>query len=129
MMSKSGTKGFTLVEVMVTAAVLSLGATLLYQAFFTSLNIFEYCVDYLRVSSLVDEKIWEAQDELRRRGPSAGIDSSGEFVNKARNFPWNLNYGAIDEKNGLYRIDFNLSWKSVGRDNALLRTAYATYKK
>ena len=128
-MSRTGTKGFTLVEVMITAAVLSLGAMLLYQAFFTSLNIFEYCADYLSLSAAIDEKVWEAQDEIVRRGSSASIETAGEFVNRARVFPWSVNVAAIDEKNGLYRIDFVLSWRSNARENTLTRIAYATRKK
>jgi prepilin-type N-terminal cleavage/methylation domain-containing protein len=129
MMLKIGIKGFTLVEVMVTAMVLSLGAMLLYQAFFLSLSTFDYCSDYLRVSPWMDEKVWEVQDELARRGAQAGIDTNGELLSISRGFIWDVSYGCIDEKNGLYKIDLSLSWQRGQKKISLLRTAYATCKK
>ena len=129
MMLKTGIKGFTLVEVMVTTVVLSLGTMLLYQAFFLSLNTFDYCADYLRVSPWMDEKVWQMQDELTRRGALAGIDTNGELTNRSGSFAWDASYGCIDEKHGLYNIDLSLSWKRGQKKISLLRTAYATYKK
>ena len=49
--------GFTLVEVLVTTAVLSLGIVLIYRAFFTLLDSFGYYSNYLRVIAFADEKL------------------------------------------------------------------------
>jgi prepilin-type N-terminal cleavage/methylation domain-containing protein len=128
-MSRTGIRGFTLVEVMVTTSVLSLGAMLLYQAFFLSLGAFDYCSDYLRVAPWTDEKLWQIQDELLRHGSAAGIDTHGELIDRSRNFVWDASYGSIDEKHGLYKIDLALSWHKGQKEVRLSRTAYATYKK
>lgn len=129
MMSRTGIKAFTLVEVMAATAVLALGAVLLYQSFFLSLDTFDYCADYFRIAPLAQERVWEMQDELIRRGDSANIAPSGEFLIRNKSFPWSCSYESIDAKYGLYKIDFSVSWRKGGRDLRLLRNAYATFKQ
>jgi len=123
----SNRRSFTLIEVMVTTAILSLGTVLIYEAFFISLNSFNYCSNYLNIVSLADEKIWQAQDNLSRLGPQAQVETKGVFINRNKNFAWNLSYNLIEVTQGLYRIDLILSWQQGPRKVKLLRTAYATY--
>jgi prepilin-type N-terminal cleavage/methylation domain-containing protein len=120
-------KGFTLLEIMVATAVLSLGIVLIYQAFFISLNSFKYYNNYLKVSSWLNEKIWEAQDNLFRLGPLAQIDSSGSLKVDNNNFYWSLSYGLIDEPQNLYKIDLVFFWQEGKRRVNLTRNAYALY--
>jgi len=119
--------GFTLIEVMVTTAILSLGTVLIYEAFFISLNSYNYCSNYLNIVSLADEKIWQAQDSLSRLGSQAQVETKGKFINRNKNFTWELSYNSIEATQGLYRIDLILSWQQGPRKVKLLRTAYATY--
>ena len=120
-------KGFTLIEVMVATAVLSLGALMIYEAFLISLDAYNYCSNYLRVASWMDERLWQAQNELGHFGPAAQIERSGEFVNRNKNFSWSLTYALIGGLPGLHKIDLGLSWKEGRRDARLLRSTYATY--
>jgi prepilin-type N-terminal cleavage/methylation domain-containing protein len=123
MMSKTGNRGFTFLEVMVAAAVLALGTVLIYEAFFTSLNSYNYYVDYLNVASWADDKIWQAEFKLLQ-GISPASQEAGEFRENNKIFNWNLNYGLLDEQTGLYSIDLFLSWKTGKRELALSRNTY-----
>lgn len=128
MMSKIGNKrGFTLVEVMVATAVLALGVAMIYQGFFISLDSLGYCRDYLRFAPLADEKIWQAQDTLRRLGPKAELEAAGSFMEGGRNAGWNLSYHLLDELSGLYEINLGVLWKNGQRTARLSRGAYALY--
>jgi len=130
MISRIGSdNGFTLVEVMIATAVLALGIVLIHEAFFASLDAFGYYSNYLRVAPWADEKIWDAQDELRRLGPRADIEREGEFLGRNKNFRWNLSYGPLGETKSLYRVDLILSWQEGKRRVSLLRSAYAIYEK
>lgn len=128
MMLRTGNKGFTLIEIMVTVAILSLGMVLIYEAFFIVLDSFNYCSDYLNVASWIDEKIWQAQDSLTRRG-SFDADTIGEFINRNKVFKWSLSHNPIDEAEGLHRIDLVLSWQEGKRTIRLSRSAYAIYEE
>ncbi len=132
MISKIGNKkeGFTLIEVMIATMVLSITALLVYEAFFISLDTFNYCRDYLDVISLADEKIWQAQDDLSRFGMLTNIAGKGEFVSRNKKFIWNLSNGLVDEAviQKLYKIDFSLSWREGNRSVKIARTAFAVHE-
>lgn len=131
MISRIGNKGFTLIEVMITAAVLSLTTVLIYESFFISLDSFNYCSDYLNVASWMNEKIWQAQDGLSRLGTLSQVDTEGTFINKGEHFNWNLSSELIDTKQDLflYKINLVLFWQAGHRRPKLIRTAYAKYEK
>ena len=121
-------KGFTLVEVLVTTAVLSLGIVLIYRAFFTLLDSFGYYSNYLRVAAFADEKLWQAQDALSCFGPDAGAGSSGRLNIQNKDFNWRLSVGPITAES-LYRIDLAVSWRQGPRTRELSRNGYALYIK
>ena len=128
MTSKIGNRGFTLIEVMTASAVLSLGVVLVYEAFFTSLNSFNYCSNYLGVSPWADEKIWHAQDVLGCAGPSADIDREGEFKKRNKTFKWTLSHNLVKGTEDLYKIDLMFAWQEGQRNVRISRSAYAIYE-
>lgn len=124
-----GNKGFTLIEVMVAVAVLSLGIVLIFESFFISLDAFNYYFDYLNVASWVNEKVWQAQDNISRFAGLADMKTSGSFVIRNKKFTWNLSYGLTDGREKLYRIDLALAGQQGKRPIRLSRTAYAIYEE
>lgn len=121
-------RGFTLLEVIVTTVVLSLGAVFIYEALFICLDSFSYYSDYLSVASWMDEKIWQAQDSLMRLGAEAKMEAQGRFEDNNRGFQWNLEYYAVDGESALYRINLTLaSTQQARRKMNLSRTAYAQH--
>lgn len=135
MTSRIGNKGFTLIEVMVATAVLSLGAVLISESFFISLDSFDYYANYLTLASWADEKLWGAQDQLSRFGNAAQIQPGGRIVNRNKDIGWSLSSSVVDEAKGLpsglslYRINLDLSWQEGHRKARLSRSAYALYEK
>lgn len=130
MMSKTGNKpgGFTLIEVLVTTAVLSLGIVLIYRGFFTLLDSFGYYSNYLRVAAFADEKLWQAQDALSCFGPGTGIGSAGRLNIQNKDFNWSLSVNPV-EAESLYRIDLAVHWQEGPRTKELTRNGYVLYIK
>jgi len=122
-------RAFTLIEVMVTTAILSLGVVLIYNAFFISLDAFNYCSDYLSVAPWMDEKIWQAQEQLNSQGLSAQLPGNGQLNVNNKEFNWYLRCVPVSGEQDLFKIDLLLSWQQGSRNKRLSRIAYALYEK
>ncbi len=123
-------RAFTLVEIMVTAAVLSLAAVLIYETFFIMADVFNYYYDYLDAAPWADEKIWQVQDYIRNFGPDAVISTEGNMTSNGKRYDWYLSYGLADatEKLQLYDIELTLFLQRGSARERLLRSAYALYE-
>jgi prepilin-type N-terminal cleavage/methylation domain-containing protein len=128
MMPKIGNKrAFTLLEVMVTTAVLSLGTVLIHESFFITLDSYDYCSNYFNVAPWMDEKIWQVRDNIIRLGSSSQIETSGTFTIKNKDFSWNLSHSLVEGAQDLHKLDLVVFWKEGQRKVKLSRTAYAKY--
>ncbi len=124
---KSPVRGFSLLEVMIAAAVLALGATLIYQSFFTAVDSFNYYSALLKITPWMDEQIWQAQNELSRPGSGANLPSGGRLEINNKVVDWSLTYHALDQSMNLYQIDLALFWPQGARQVKLSRSAYAIH--
>ena len=121
-------KGFTLIEVLVTTAVLAFGIVSIFQALFIIMTAFSYISHYLDVVSVADEKVWQAQDTLMRLGPKATFAPQGEFDIGGKKYDWTLAVQLSDPAGNLSRIDLSTRWKEGHRDYSLERSAYAIFE-
>jgi prepilin-type N-terminal cleavage/methylation domain-containing protein len=132
-MSIIGTnKSFTLIEVMIATSVLAIGSILIYEALFIALDSYNYCDNYLRVVQLMNEKMWQAQENLAEQSNLGDIQAHGEFIEKNKLYNWDLSYSLVDEAKGKYklsRIDLTLSWQEGRRLVNLSRNAYALFRQ
>lgn len=114
---------------MVATAVLSFGIVSIYQALFITLDAFNYAGGYLDVIDQVQEKLWQAEDQVSVFGPEAQLETAGQFTAGGRSFDWELSYVSVDEKEELYKIDLSVSWKSGKRRAQVSRTSYVIYER
>ena len=126
--TKRRLRSFTLVEVLVTTVVLSLGAVLLYNAFFISLDSFNYYSNYLKALPWMEEKVWRSQDFLTHLKSSEQIDRDGEFKSGNKSFIWHLAFNQVNDLDGLYKIALTVFWRQGRKDVSLSRVAYAIYQ-
>ena len=118
-------KGFTLLEVMITAAVLALGATLIYQSFFIAVDSFNYYSTLLKITPWMDEKIWQAQNDLKHLGSGAAVPAGGQLEVNNKSINWGLTYNPVGQMDRLYQIDLVVFWPQGLRQVKLSRSAYA----
>ena len=120
-------KAFSLIEQMIAVAILSSGIVLIYGAFFTSLSAFNYSSNRLNVSSWMNEKIWETQNELICSGELIMGEYTGSFVSKNKNFDWRMSVNLIGQarESYLYRLALTVFWKEPRKNVSLSQAAYA----
>jgi len=122
-------KAFTLIEIMVTTVVVSLTAVLVYETYFRSLDLLNYCYDYFGVVSRAEERMWQAQNELTRFNTLMETPTNEVLTLDNKSFVWALSYSGIGDIYGLYRIDSALSWQEGRKKMVISRTAYALYSE
>ncbi|MBN3039798.1 MAG: prepilin-type N-terminal cleavage/methylation domain-containing protein [Candidatus Omnitrophica bacterium] len=122
-------KALSLVEVLVAAAVLSLGVILVSQGMLVALEGFNYAVDYLNVLLWMDWKFWDLHDKLMNYRTLGVEDNQGAFSLNNRNFNWDLNFNLIEgtKEASLYEMTLNVYWKEGMRPAKATRTADVLY--
>ncbi len=127
-MSRTGNKGFTLLEVMVAASVLAAGMLAVFESFFGSLDAYNGYVHYLNIAPWADEKIWEAQAQAAAFGPASRVSSAGVLTLRKKDFTWSLSCDTDEASSGLYKLQLTVFWKEKKKTLNLLRSAYAIYR-
>lgn len=124
-------RGFSLIELMVATAILSLGIVVVFAGFLLSVRGFNYAIDYLSVQYWIDEKIWGMQDELLHRSIVSTEDTSGVFVIRNKQFSWNAAHHLIEGLDiaSLYEIAVRVTWQEGKQQVSALRTTYVLLKQ
>lgn len=131
MTSPTGNKrGFTFVEVMMAAAILSLGIVLIYRSFFASLNYLEHVTYRLHANTLLDNKIAAVQkiyEDTHQPPPAAQSDSTSLTLNhKNIDFRFILKTDQALALENIYEVAASVEWREHGREIHLTREFYLT---
>ena len=114
---------------MVAVAVLSFGMVMVYQAFFVSLDTFNYCSHQLEISSWLSSRVWAVQDSITRTGAVEAGGDSGEFYLGNKKFDWSLRQTNLDAAGNLSSVELEVAWKEGKRQVKAARSFYARYEK
>jgi hypothetical protein len=119
-------KGSTFIELLVAVAVLSFGLVLLYEAFFSYMDAFNYSFRRLDVQQWMDEKVWEIEDELIRSGILMPGQLGGSFIREGKTFTWTASVRTMGEieDSFLYMLELDVTWEEISRDVCLSQVAY-----
>ncbi|MFA6216155.1 MAG: prepilin-type N-terminal cleavage/methylation domain-containing protein [Candidatus Omnitrophota bacterium] len=121
-------RGFTLIEILVTTTILSLGIVFIYEAFFASLRAYNYYENYVNVAPWMDEKLWEAQDAFIQTGMFGTTAQEGELTAGGRTYTWNSSGQLVDGSSDLYAIELVLTRHESKKDFQIKRAAYALHQ-
>ncbi|MFA5118406.1 MAG: prepilin-type N-terminal cleavage/methylation domain-containing protein [Candidatus Omnitrophota bacterium] len=118
-------RGFTLIEILVTTTILSLGIVFIYEAFFVSLRAYNYYENYLNVAPWMDDKLWEVQDSFTRTGAYDATAAEGEIIVEGRTYTWQVSGAPEGDGSSLYAIELALSRHESKNDFQVKRAVYA----
>ena len=119
-------QGFTLIELLVAVAVLSLGLVLMYEAFFSYMDAFNYSYRRLEAQRWIDEKIWSVEDELVRSGILLPGELTGSFSKDEKVFNWVMSIQTLGEieDSFLYIVRLSVNWSEITRNVRVSQVAY-----
>ncbi len=117
-------RGFTLIEVMLAAAILGSSVTFLFQGFLMSLNSSGYLVNRMAAGILASNRAWEIQDSLRHNTGMPSMITSAEELSNGTRFNWMVNSKTLDQEYGLYEVDIKYSWPQNNRQPNIKSVIY-----
>ena len=117
-------RGFTLIEIMVSIAILSLGLILILQSFAYSLNALRICRNNLEATLLAEEKMSQMQiiAQQTRGSLLSGIEGESSLGNIE--FKWEIDAVQDEEYVNLYKVASTTSWKEGRRKGAVIFVTY-----
>ena len=126
-------KAFTLIEIMVSISILSLGLVVILQWFSHSLNILRISQNYTKATLLLENKIADIEIKFKEGAEETGgseefEDSNILFKSRTEAMPVEckkeLDSGQEMEYGDLYKIKAVLSWKEGRRKGSISLVTY-----
>lgn len=118
---KNAISGFTLVEVMIAVAIVSIGLVMILQGFISSLNAVKISEDTLAACTIADSRMAYAQLESENKPEFMRSKSSEAFVSGKLEFSWEFIPEIIDMPEAgdmneeLFSVTSVLNWKDGKR--------------
>ena len=109
-------KGFTLIEIMISVAILSFGMILILQGFTHSLNILRISQNNLQATLLAEEKMAQIQIDAKKSQYGFLADSNGESKIDNIEFRWQTSITPDEEYEDLNELLTTVSWKEGKRE-------------
>ena len=119
-------RGFTLIEIMISIAILSVGLILVLQGFSYALNILRISQDNLETSLLAEEKMAELEINTKQKNDAFLKDASGDLQSNNMEFKWQIRLIPDTEYEDLYKAMATVSWKEGRRNGASIFSTYLT---
>jgi prepilin-type N-terminal cleavage/methylation domain-containing protein len=126
-------KGFTLIEIMISVAILSFGLILILQGFTHSLNILRISQNNLQATLLAEEEMSQLQIDAKNSKYGLLTDLNGESQVDNIEFSWQTSITPDEEYEDLNKLLTTVSWKEGRRKGAVpvvtyLRTPIGSYE-
>ena len=117
--------GFSLIEVLLSVSMLSVGLILVYQPFLRGVSSLGYARDRLEASSLLGGYTWELENEILQQGQLKPLSRHLILLGKNKTFDATAVARMVKrETRALYETEIVLSWVHDGRRKSVTRNTY-----
>jgi prepilin-type N-terminal cleavage/methylation domain-containing protein len=120
-----GRKGFTLVELILSVIILTVGIVSVQRVFINSLSALSVIEHWSQAERLLEGKIWELGREVLEKGKKfQKRQESGMLLGSDRTYQYNMILREIDPEAHLLEAKASISWGSFGAGHSIKRTFY-----
>ncbi len=116
--------GLTLIEVLVSVVILSLGLVAVYGPLLMSLGAMEEADSRLEAGRLLSNHIWLTEENVLRARRKPDTGKTGILMGSEKTYPYVMAARALDGEETLYQANFALTWKGAFASKRLLRSVY-----
>jgi prepilin-type N-terminal cleavage/methylation domain-containing protein len=127
MISATGkSKGFTLIEIMISISILSVGLIFILQGLTQCISILSISRDNLEASLLAEEKMAEVEIAVKQDTATFSKDTSGEARSGNIELKWQIRLTPDSEYEDLNEVLDTVYWKEGRRSGASVFSTYLT---
>jgi prepilin-type N-terminal cleavage/methylation domain-containing protein len=120
--TKKGSRGFSLIEVLITVSLLALATVFITQANLLSGAVYGRYANRLEVQNWAAQKMWEIKESILAADFPDVSPSQGAVEGKTRSYQWKAAIEQQQEKlTELYLIQLEVLWRESGQENRLGR--------
>lgn len=122
-------KGFTLVEALLSIVIISIGTIFILQTFGWELTTLGVAHDNMRAALLLEEKMAEIEKEIIEKGNLELFPVSGKFSAAGeKDFSWTITLLPTAISEGLTEVRLGCFWKSKGKTQSMTLAALVREK-
>jgi len=115
LIGKSECRGFTLVEVLLSAAILSVGLSQIFAILLRSASAVNNLHIRSSASLILEQEVQYLRDKIKS-GEKNKDASYSKSIGQNPNFSLAVQLTELIEESGLYRADMNIAWHESGKD-------------
>lgn len=120
-----GSKGFTLIELILSVVILAVGIVSVQRVFMGSFSALSMIENWSQAERLLEGKIWELDREVREQGIKfQKRQDQGTLLGKDRTYHYDMVLREMDPEGHLMEATVSISWKGPGADRSIKRTFY-----
>jgi prepilin-type N-terminal cleavage/methylation domain-containing protein len=121
----SSLRGFTLIEVILSIMILTLGIVSVQRVFMGSLSALNVIENWSEAERLLEEKIWHLRCEVSEQGKKFRKRSdSGLVLGGDRTFQYDMSLREMSDDARLMEAKTAISWGKQGMGHSIKRTFY-----
>lgn len=114
--------GFTLIEVLICTAILSVSLILVYKPMLGALDAFRYGDEREEADRLLERQIFEFREKVPKFRGSVSPSETRTLLGRDKPFEYRRVAKPLTSDGELYRIECQISWKRAGHLKRLLRS-------
>ena len=123
-MLQTGSRGFTLVEVILTIAIVVMGLVFILQALGKEVSVVSLADDRIETALFLQQKLGEVKKELETKDKIVPMSQAGETVQNGKRYTWQLEIRENGLLKNLYEIRLACVWKKFAKDNISVLATY-----
>ena len=114
----------TLIEVLISVSLLSIGIVAVYKPLLNSLSVLSYVEVHSEAGRLASNFLWILEEKVRETGSFSIPSETGSFTGQTRTYQYRLISRDVGSTHDLHEITLLVSWDSGGLTRQMSRMAY-----
>lgn len=118
-------KGFTLIEVILSVILLTVGIVSVQRVFIGSLSALSVIENWDQAEALLEEKIWDVEREIRdEKKVLLQSVRDGVLLGKDRTYQYDLDMQPVDPEGNFMKAKISVSWKISGMRRQFIKREF-----